>query len=94
MDGPGLSPPETLAQLRARQGSHLDPEVVEALATVLGRRRGAGRADGASAPVPLPTEEASVVGGTGRTRGLPNHDLPAVSDAFAQWQPEASVRQP
>lgn len=89
VDGPGLSPQETLAQLRARQGSHLDPEVVGALETVLGRRRGSVRADTVAPP------SASAGGdGTGRARGMPNHDLPAVSDAFAQWQPEASVRQP
>lgn len=94
VDGPGLSPQETLAQLRARQGTHLDPEVVEALETVLGRRRGAGRTDVAATPLPPPSEVAGAGAGTRPARGMPNHDLPAVSDAFAQWQPEASVRQP
>lgn len=89
LDGGGMSPTQALAELRARQGSHLDPKVVEALSTVLGRGlvAGAQDGDGRSGPVPDGDDPAAP------RRGLPNHDLPAVSDAFAHWQPEASGRQ-
>lgn len=87
VDGPGLSPAEALAQLRARQGSHLDPEVVEAMSTVVGRWRGAETVEGGR------QDRGSSSGEPGEhQRGLPNHDLPTVSDAFARWQPETMGR--
>lgn len=87
-DGPGLDPTEALAQLRVREGTHLDPQVVEALEVVVARwRSGAGPRQEEVQGHRFPTGS--------NTRGrptLPNHDLPAVSDAFAQWQPEPSGR--
>ncbi|WP_298750610.1 HD-GYP domain-containing protein [uncultured Serinicoccus sp.] len=73
----GCAAPEALQELRRRVGSHLDPQVVEALDGVLarpgspwlgGRRPTAGSTD----------------------KLLPDHDHPSISDAFADWQPESS----
>jgi HD-GYP domain-containing protein (c-di-GMP phosphodiesterase class II) len=89
-DGPGLEPAEALAQLEARKGTHLDPEVVKALAVVVARWRGAGRARQEEPDERVRTEVPEIEG----RPSLPNHDLPDVSDAFAQWQPEASGRRP
>ena len=82
----GLGPAEALGRLRERGGTHLDPAVVDALASVLSRRRGGvgeeRTAGGAT------THELRGAGLLPLRRSLPDHDLPEVSDAFARWQPE------
>lgn len=75
--GPGLTPVEALAQLTDRAGTHLDPEVVEALRSVVTRSR-------AFSDPGRP--------GTAEVRTLPDHDHPDISDAFARWQPEGTGR--
>ena len=78
--GPRMSAEEALVELDARAGTHLDPEVVEALRTLSARPRGL--------PVPRTAHPAPAA----PVRSLPDHDHPLISDAFAQWQPEAVGR--
>ncbi|WP_122263287.1 HD-GYP domain-containing protein [Ornithinimicrobium cerasi] len=75
---------EALGLLRQRAGTHLDPDVVEALAAVLQRVTQPVRR-GATLPV-APTGSAH-----GPTPALPDHDHPRASDAFAEWQPETAA---
>lgn len=71
---------DALARLQERAGRHLDPAVVEALRLAL--RRGAATPDPYDSIEPLPVDPGAV---TARYR---DHDDPALSDAFAEWQPE------
>lgn len=77
--GPSLGPSRALERLREGRGTHLDPDVVEALAVVLSRQRAADPAPEATDPRPA---------GLPVRLGLAHHDLPEVSDAYAGWQPE------
>lgn len=77
--GPGLPPDTALEQVAERAGTHLDPEVVEALRSVVTRSRALARPAVSTPELP---------------RTLPDHDHPEISDAFARWQPEASRRRP
>lgn len=85
-EGPG-DQASALAELRRRAGTHLDPDVVEALAaTVVGSpvegRRPASRGGGDGSPDPATLDLA----------GWVDHDDPRMSDVFAEWQPEGSGR--
>lgn len=97
LDGHALAPSEALRILRARAGTHLDPEVVEGLATVLARHRPAAAAWATPGGLPGDVPGDTRGGAPGREPGLglggrrlPDHDLPAFSDAFARWQPESA----
>ncbi|GAA5158462.1 HD-GYP domain-containing protein [Ornithinimicrobium tianjinense] len=85
----GLEPAAAVELLRERAGSHLDPEIVDALAAVLPQVVLASSVPG---PVTIGLRDqlapASVA-----PDGMPDHDHPSVSDAFAAWQPEG-VRSP
>lgn len=81
---------EAVETLRRRAGTHLDPAVVAALEGLVAR--GLLTTPSLSAPQPGPQEGgewASAAHGPPRS-AWPDHDLPAVSDAFAAWQPDAS----
>ncbi|MGC5584257.1 HD-GYP domain-containing protein [Ornithinimicrobium sp. W1679] len=89
--GEGAGDPVTaVAELRRRAGTHLDPEVVEALASALGVDRSAPaapqvRSDGA-------TRSAVPEAGGASTTSWVDHDDPRVSDAYARWRPESLGR--
>ena len=77
---PAPEPADVLGCLRERSGSHLDPTVVEALATVLARSSWEPRRGRAvDRPDPVAHGPAPLV---------LDHDDPQVSDAFAEWQPD------
>ncbi|MGO0576660.1 HD-GYP domain-containing protein [Ornithinimicrobium panacihumi] len=79
--GEPLDQASAIATLRARAGSHLDPKVVEALATSLARvPSGPRRARRAAEP--------SMAGSHGPGPLVLDHDDPLISDDFAEWQPE------
>ena len=85
-EGPG-DQASALAELRRRAGTHLDPDVVEALAaTVVGSpvegRRPASQGGRDGSPDPATLDQA----------GWVDHDDPRISDVFAEWQPEGSGR--
>lgn len=81
-------PARALAILRRRAGTHLDPQVVDALEAALPRvTRPVSRAV-------RPDTAPYTASAHGPTRTLPDHDHPGVSDAFAEWQPEPVVRSP
>lgn len=70
-----LSGPEALERLRLRAGTHLDPEIVEALARAL-----------ENAPwEPTRIGDAALASAV----DVNDHDDPAVSDEYAAWQPES-----
>lgn len=75
-----LTPEEALAELEARAGTQLDPTVVGALRALATRPRG------------LPVPQSSQPAPDAPILALPDHDHPRVSDAFAQWQPDAVGR--
>lgn len=70
------TPADALAECWERAGSHLDPEIVQALADSLAEREWD----------PAPVEEFA----TASASTEHDHDDPAVSDAYAAWQPEPS----
>ncbi len=79
-----------VAELRRRAGSHLDPAVVEVLASTV-----VGTAAGGSSPTPHgPAGTGSPVLDPLPADGWVDHDDPRVSDVFAEWQPEGAERQP
>lgn len=88
-EGPG-DPAAALAVLRGRAGTHLDPDVVEALAAVLGA--GAGPATGTGRPTQEDEHLGPVPSDVDALAGWVDHDDPRVSDAFAEWQPEGLGR--
>lgn len=71
---------EALAMLRERVGSHLDGEVVEALADVLARREWT--------PTLIEEEVRSALG------EVHDHDDPMISDRYAEWSPESEGAAP
>lgn len=80
-DGSAVGPPEAVAILESRAGTHLDPRAVEAMRGVLARQ-GVGLRG-------VPADRA---GSQRIERRFPDHDHPRVSDSFAEWQPEAAGR--
>lgn len=70
-----------IAALRERAGSHLDPTVVEALADSLARAPSGPRRSRRGRKAPQ-------TGAHGPGPLFLDHDDPAVSDAFAEWQPD------
>jgi len=91
--GAPLPPVVAVAELRRRAGTQFDPLVVEALVEFLSRaERGSTAPEGAARSTGTAGRVREGGGAPSQPEGHWNHDHPAVSDTFADWQPEPTVR--
>ena len=90
--GQPLPPAAAVAELRRRAGTQFDPVVIEALVEFLSRAERAAPGTEAAAGAGGAVEPDHEGGALSQSEGHWNHDHPSVSDTFADWQPEPTVR--